>query len=51
MMFSEIMTFDVNNATKNYKKIKDLGRFKGSRVGYDMGVADNKQFLSIIRVR
>ena len=28
-------TFDVDIATEDYKKILDLGSYKGSRVGYD----------------
>ena len=38
-MCTENMTFDVNNTTKNYKKIIDLGPFKGSGVGYAQGAA------------
>ena len=33
-MWIETTTFDVNNATKNYNKILDLGPYKGSGVGY-----------------
>ena len=35
----ETVTFDVNNATKNYKKIIDLGPYKGSGTGFDLGAA------------
>ena len=38
-MCTENATFDVDNTTKNDKKIKDLGHFKGSGVGYDQGTA------------
>ena len=38
-MCTETATFDVDNATKNYKKIIDLGPHKGSGVGYDYGAA------------
>ena len=34
-MCTETVTFDVDNASKNYKKIIDLGPFKGSGVCYD----------------
>ena len=34
-MCTEISTFDVNNATKNYEKIIDLGPYKGYGVVYD----------------
>ena len=34
-MCTETATFDVDNATKNYKKIKEFAPFKGSGVGYD----------------
>ena len=34
-MRTETGTFDINNATKNYEKIIDLGPYKGSEVGYD----------------
>ena len=34
-MCTEIVTFDVDNATKNSKKIIDLAPFKGSGEGYD----------------
>ena len=34
-MWTETATFDVNNYTKNYKEILDLGPYKGSGVGYD----------------
>ena len=47
-MCTEIATFDVDNATKNYEKIIDLGPYKGSGVGCDLGVAYIKQFLSTI---
>ena len=47
-MCTEVTTFDVDNATKDYKKIINWGPYKGSGVGYDWGVAYIKQFLSII---
>ena len=39
IMCTETVTFDVDNATKNYKRIIDLGPFKGSGVGNDYGAA------------
>ena len=38
-MCTETATFDVNNVTKNYKNIIDLGPHKGSGEGYDQGAA------------
>ena len=38
-MCAEIATFYVDNATKNYKNIKDLDSFKGSWMGYNKGAA------------
>ena len=38
-MCTEIATFNLDNATKNYKKIIDLGPLKKSWVGYDWGAA------------
>ena len=34
-IFTKITTFDVDDATKNYNKIIDLGPYKGQGVGYD----------------
>ena len=43
------LTFDVDNANKNHKKIIVFGPYKGSGVGDDdLGVALITQFLSII---
>ena len=36
-MCTETTTFDVDNANKNYKKIIDLGPYKGQGVVYDWG--------------
>ena len=38
-MCTEIATFDVDNATKNYENIIDWGPYKGPGVGYDWDVA------------
>ena len=43
-MCTEIATFDVDNATKNYKRIIDLGPYKGSGAGYHWGAEYSKQF-------
>ena len=45
-MCIEIATYDVDDATKNYEKIIDLGLLQ--RVSYDRGAAYIKLFLSII---
>ena len=47
-MYSEIATFDIANAAKNYGKIIHLGPYKGSGVGYDWGAAYIKQYLSMM---
>ena len=47
-MCTEITTFDVDNATKNYEKIIVIGPYKWSGMGYHLGAAYSKQFLSII---
>ena len=41
-MCTETTTFHINNGTKNYKKIIDLGPYKG------LGGSIYKQLLSII---
>ena len=45
---SNTINIDINTATKNYKKIIDLGPYKGSGVGYDWVGACIKKSLSII---
>ena len=44
-MCTKTATFDVDNATKSYRKILDLGPYKGLEVGYDWGAAQIKQFI------
>ena len=39
IMCTKTATFDIDKTTKNYKKIIDLGTYKGSGVGYDYGAA------------
>ena len=38
-MWAETATFDIDIATKNYKKILDLGTYMWSGVGYDQEAA------------